>query len=237
VGDGDGAAVIAPSPLASSIRMTKCWPKGRYVLALFALTLTPLAGLAQAPRFTLGYTSMPGRLGESQSDHGLAFRVGLDPIRGQGVSWSIEGGIDRLNEFRRTFDETCALPTGGTGTCHFDETARDTGWSVGTLLRIHPFGGEARPYLLVGVGFLWIRERRVVDATDDSGNTLANFTSDAVYGDQALQGHLGGGVEVRPPGFPVALVLEGRFTRLLYSYSGGPYWNWNPSIAAGVAFR
>jgi hypothetical protein len=217
--------------------MTKYRPKGRYVLALFALALTPVAGLAQAPRLTLGYTSIPGRLGEPQSDHGLAFRVGFDPIRGQGVSWSIEGGVDRLNEFRRAFDETCALPTGGTGTCHFDETARDTGWSVGTLLRIHPFGGEARPYLLAGVGFLKIRTRRVVDAVDDSGNTLPNFTSDAIYGDQALQGHLGGGVEVRPPGLPVGVVLEGRFTGLLYGYSGGPQWNWNPSIVAGVAFR
>jgi hypothetical protein len=195
--------------------MTKYRPKGRYVLALFALALTPVAGLAQAPRLTLGYTSMPGRLGEPQSDRGLAFRVGFD----------------------LTFDETCALPTGGTGTCHFDETARDTGWSVGTLLRIHPFGGEARPYLLAGVGFLKIRTRRVVDAVDDSGNTLPNFTSDAIYGDQALQGHLGGGVEVRPPGLPVGVVLEGRFTGLLYGYSGGPQWNWNPSIVAGVAFR
>jgi hypothetical protein len=43
-------------PLASSIRMTKYLPKGRYVLALFALALTPPAGLAQAPRFTLGYS-------------------------------------------------------------------------------------------------------------------------------------------------------------------------------------
>jgi hypothetical protein len=106
---------------------------------------------------------------------------------------------------------------------------------VGTLLRVHPFGGDVRPYLLVGVGFLHIRQRRVGHTTDESGNTLSN--SDAVYGGQALQGHLGGGVEVRPPGFPVALVLEGRITGLLYGYSGGPDGSGSPSIAAGVAFR
>ena len=77
-------------------------------------------------------------------------------------------------------------------------------------------------------------EAHVKPFTDDTGATLPNFTYDASFNDQALQGHLGAGVTARPASWPVALYAEGRMTRLIHNYSGGIVGNWNPTIVVGV---
>ncbi len=201
---------------------------------LVALALSPAAASAQRAGLALGYSSMPGRIGERDSDHGVALRLGVDLAGGSRLTWGLEGGVDRLNGVHRQYSTDCVLPGGAIGTCFFDERSRDTGWSLGTLLRLHAGPPRARPYLLVGLGLLTVRNHVRTEVVDGSGNPLPNFSSKGNYGDDALQGHLGAGVTLRPSGLPVGLTVEGRATRLINNYSGGFQGNWNPSITVGV---
>ena len=204
--------------------------------SLLLLLLMPAAVPAAAQQLSLGagYTKMEGRIGDSQSDHGMIVRLGVDLVTRRYLTWGLEGGVERLNEVHRQSTTDCFLPGGGTGPCHFDSRNRDTGWSLGTTLRIAPAEGSVRPYALVGLGYLTVRERNRQVVTDDTGATLPNFTYDASFNDQALQGHLGAGVTARPASWPVALYAEGRMTRLIHNYSGGIVGNWNPTIVVGV---
>jgi hypothetical protein len=176
---------------------------------------------------------MEGPIGDGQSDHGVLVRLGVDLVTRRHLTWSLEGGVERLNEVHRQSTTDCFLPGGGTGPCHFDSRNRDTGWSLGTTLRIATAEGSLRPYAVVGSATSRPR------AQPASGHrrhraTLPNFTYDASFNDQALQGHLGAGVTARPASWPVALYAEGRMTRLIHNYSGGIVGNWNPTIVVGV---
>ena len=142
--------------------------------------------------------------------------------------------MERLNLVHRQSTTTCFRPGGGTGPCHFDSRNRDTGWSLGTTLRLSPGTGPVRPYALVGLGFLTVREHQRQVVTNDAGETLDNFSFDGSFNDHALQGHLGAGITTRPAGWPVALYAEGRMTRLIHNYSGGIVGNWNPTVVVGV---
>jgi|CXWL01.1.fsa_nt_gi hypothetical protein len=205
--------------------------------SLLLLALIPLGGALPAQQLSLGagYTKMDGRIGDSESDHGVIVRLGIDLVSRAHLSWSLEGGMERLNEVHRQSTTTCVFPPGGgTGQCHFDIRNRDTGWSLGTTLRIAPNEALVRPYALVGLGFLTVREHERQLVTDDNGATLPNFTFDASFNDQALQGHLGAGLTARPAKWPVALYAEGRMTRLIHNYSGGIVGNWNPTVVVGI---
>lgn len=204
--------------------------------SLFALLLTPAVLPLSAQQLSLGagYTKMEGRLGDAQSDHGMVLRLGVDLVSRAHLTWALEGGVERLNEIHRASSTTCILPGGATGPCHFDIRSRDTGFSLATTLRLAPSGGAVRPYALVGVGYLNVRQRERQQVTDDNGTTLPNFSFDGSYNDPALQGHLGAGITARPASWPLALYAEGRMTHLIHNYSGGIVGNWNPTIVFGV---
>lgn len=203
-------------------------------LLLLALCSSTRVLPAQQLSLGAGYTKMEGRIGDAQSDHGMIVRLGVDLVSRAHLTWGLEGAMERLNEIHRQSTTDCILPGGGTGPCHFDSRSRDTGWSLGTTLRVAPGAGPVRPYALVGVGFLTVREQERQQVTDDAGNILPNFTFDGSYNDQALQGHLGAGITARPANWPVALYAEGRMTRLIHNYSGGIVGNWNPTIVVGI---
>jgi hypothetical protein len=208
----------------------------RPLAAVLVLALLASGAPLRAQRLSVGagVTRMPGRLGDTNSDHGAILRIGVDLKSGRHLSWSVEGSVERLNEQRRQFVEQCIMPGGTIASCSFDGRTRDTGWSLGSTLRVAPWTGALRPYAVVGLGFLRIRERSRMKVVDDQGRVLDNFSSDGTFSDDALQGHLGVGVTARRAGWPVAIMLEGRATRLLYNYSGGLYTDWNPTIVLGV---
>jgi hypothetical protein len=203
----------------------------QFVLVV-ALTIQPVE--AQQVSLGAGYTEMPGRIGDSQSEHGLLVRLGVDLRSGERFTWGLEGAIERLNEARNQTTSSCIVPGGGTGTCRLDRRSRDTGWSLGTTLRISANDAPVRPYALVGLGLLTVRtwEQQVV--TDAQGGALPNFSYEGTSSDAALQGHLGAGVTTRPASWPVGLYAEGRVTRLIHNYSGGLVANWNPTLVVGV---
>ncbi len=204
--------------------------------SLLLLALTPVTRALPAQQLSLGagYTRMEGSIGDAQSDHGLAVRLGVDLVTRGSLVWGLEGAVERLNEVHRQSTTTCILPGGGTGPCHFDSRNRDTGWSLGTTLRLMPGTGPLRPYALVGLGFLTVRTHERQQVTDNAGTTLPNFSFDGRFSDQALQGHFGAGLTARPASWPVGLFAEGRMTRLIHNYSGGIVGNWNPTIVFGV---
>lgn len=202
------------------------------VLALLLVSAAQLS--AQRLSISGGYSSMPGRIGSRESDRGPLLRVGVDLRTASRLSWTIEGQMERHNESRRTSTSTCVLPGGGNGNCHFTSSDRDNTWSLGSVLRYEVASGAVRPYALAGVGMLWVRTKGSTVAVDDAGTVLTNFSYDGSSTDGAAQLHLGGGVSVRPEGFPVTVLVEARATRLLYNYSGGLQWGWNPTIVVGI---
>ena len=218
--------------LVPTIRLQTTLTRGSFFFSLLLSAALPVS--AQQLSLGAGYTKMEGRIGDSQSDHGMIVRLGVDLVTRRNLTWSLEGGVERLNEIHRQSTTDCFLPGGGTGPCHFDSRNRDTGWSLGTTLRMAPADGPVRPYALIGLGFLTVREHDRQLVTDENGATLPNFTFDASFNDQALQGHLGAGVTARPASWPVAIYAEGRMTRLIHNYSGGIVGNWNPTIVVGV---
>ncbi len=210
--------------LRSAIRSTLT----RGPLLLLALLPMTRALLAQQLSLGAGSTRMEGQLGDAQSDHGIAVRLGVDLLTRTHLTGAFEGVMERLNEAHRQSTDNCILPGGGTGPCFFDSRSRDTGWSLGTTLRIAPGDGP------VGVGVLTVRQRQQQQVTDDAGNILTNFSFDGTFHAEALQGHLGAGITSRPAGWPVALHAEGRMTRVFHNDSGGLVGNWNPTFVVGV---
>ncbi len=198
--------------------------------------LAVAAGSASAQRTSVaaGYTRMPGRLGDSQSDHGLAVRVGVDLLGRNHFTWGLEGGVDRLNEIRRQGQSVCILPGGSTGTCTFHQRNRDTGWSLGTFLRFTARPGRSGPYALAGLGVLTVRDRTWNEARDSTGTLLPNFSVNGTSSDGALQGHLGAGFVIQPAGSRIGIGFEGRATALLHNYSGGLQWDTSPTFLVVV---
>jgi hypothetical protein len=193
--------------------------------------------IAQEATVAVGYTKMPGRLGGLFSDHGPSLRLGADLFGGSAVRFGAELGLDRLNQDRREFTQTCFLPSGGTGTCHFETLSRDLAISVSALLRLEVPTGTIRPFGVVGLGFLHVREHSRSIVTDSAGNHLTNFEFEGSSADDALQGHLGSGLAIHPRGWRIGIVVEGRLSYLIYGYSGGLVSGWMRSALAGVRLR
>ena len=209
------------------------------VLPLTALCLaSPGPAAAQEIAVAAGYTSMPGRIGSDRSDHGLVVRAGAAVRAGSLVRIGIEGAIERLNLFyQHATGVDCTVPGGGVESCTFDLRNRDVGLSLAATVRLQSRTAPLAPYALVGVGFLSVRSSDRQDAWDAAGNPLPNYTSNGAFTDGALQTHMAAGVALRPVGFPVAVVLEARATRLFHNYSGGLQGDWNQSVLAGVRWE
>lgn len=215
--------------------MTKTHSRARRLAALILLTAS-LAAPAFAQRFgvSAGYTRMPGPIGKRESNEGLAFRVGAELNPGSVVRFGFEAGMDRLNEDRLLGQTSCVHPAGGLATCYFDSRNRDTGWSLAAVLRAGPAAGQVRPYILAGLGAMSVRTRSRDQVTDSTGAHLTNFEFDGTTSDAALVAPLGAGVLFRPSGSPIGVGLEARVSPLFYSYSGGPWISWSPSVALTV---
>ena len=210
--------------------------EGRLVLALgLVLAATPAA--AQQITLEAGYTRMPGRIGSSRSDQGALLRAGIHTALGSHVLLGVEGAVERLNQHYQESSTTCFLPGGGTGPCFFRLWERDVGWSLGAVLRVMPRRAAVTPYLLIGAGYLSVRQHSRQEAEDAAGNPLPNFVYDASFGDAALQAHAGAGVELRPAGSPLGFSAEFRATRLVHNYSGGIQADWNPNVALGLRWQ
>lgn len=199
-----------------------------------SLCLGSVSLQAQSGMVGVGYSGKTRGLGDRDSDHGPALRVGFDLVAGRWLSWSLEGGLDRFNVVNRQYSDNCFLPGEIIGTCFFKTRDRDVGWSGGTVLRLHPARSALRPYGLVGLGLLHLRQHRKSDAADAAGNPLPNFIFEAAYSTDALQAHLGAGLSIRPAGWPVRGLVEARATRVFYNYSGGLQAGWNPIVLIGV---
>lgn len=200
------------------------------------LLVLPSLVLGQQVRLAVGYNEMPGRLGHVRSDHGPSLRAGVDVLGGRVLTWTIEGGIDRLNEVREQFTISCVLPGGGVGPCTFKRRARDTGLSLASIFRLHAGAGAVRPYALAGFGYLRVRSPYQEEAFDPAGNPLPNFSGEGVQGDDALEGHLGGGLLIKPGNLPFGIMVEGRAIGVISNYSGGFQSNWRPLVLVGVRF-
>jgi hypothetical protein len=200
-----------------------------------AVLLAAVPAESQQLGVTAGYVRMPGPIGDSRSDHGIAARLGMHLGARRLIGLRFEVGVDRLNEdFSESSNPSCVLPGGGTGACFFRSWTRDVGFSANALATIQARTGKAAPYLLVGLGGLSVRTHQRVEARDAGGNRLPNFEFDGSYTDGALLGHLGGGVAISPGRGRLALTLEGRATAVLHNYSGGFAMDTSPSIVVGV---
>jgi len=210
----------------------------RHLVVLALVGGMPWASAAaQELGLAVGYTSMPGRIGDARSDHGVVARVGVSIGAGRFLRLGLEGAAEQLNRATSSALTTCVLPGGGTGPCTVEEEDRDLGLSLSGVVRVQPPGRAVRPYALLGVGLLSVRTRIRQETRDAAGNLLSNLSIEGTFTDGALQGHGGVGAEFRPAGTRVGFTVEGRLTWLVHNYSGGLQANWNPSLAAGVRFR
>ncbi|HEU5219548.1 MAG TPA: outer membrane beta-barrel protein [Gemmatimonadales bacterium] len=216
--------------------MTKPMRTRLIALLLGLLASTPFDAAAQRLGLSVGYTKLPGSLGDSRSDEGIALRLGAELNPRSMLRFGFEAGMERLNEIRYGFTTSCIHPAGGTATCSFDSRYRDTAWSLAAILRAGPNAGPVRPYVLLGVGVLSVRTHTRSTTTDSTGAHLTNFEFNGTTSDGALAAPLGAGVLFRPAGSPFGLGLEGRVTPVLHNYSGGPVINWSPSLVLGVRF-
>lgn len=193
------------------------------------------SALSQQVGLAAGYVRMPGRIGEFNSDHGFAARLGVYLGESSLIGVGFEVGYDRLNEvFHQSSDPNCLLPGGGAGTCTFQSWNRDMGLSASVIARLQARVGKTRPYMLAGIGVLSVREYSRSEVRDANGNRLPNFEFDGSSTDGAGLGHLGAGIVVSPGQGRPALTLEGRTTMLLHNYSGGMQFDVSPSIVVGV---
>ena len=143
------------------------------LIALAAL----LPSTASAQRFgvSVGYTRIPGRIGDVNSNEGIGFRAGVELNPGSRFRVGLEAGVDRLNEVQRSSQTSCIHPAGGTATCHFSSRDRDTGLSLSAILRAGPNTGTVRPYALLGLQVMSVRRRGSQVVTDSTGAHLTNF--------------------------------------------------------------
>ena len=207
-------------------------------LALFLAAFSAaVPAAAQELSAAVGYVRVTGKLGEQNSTHGPALRLGISFPSGSHVIFSLEGGLDFLDEARYTASQTCVLPGGGTGQCFLDTRNRDVGRSLTGQVRFVLPGERASPYLLLGLGILSTRTREKSVVTDAQGNVLSNFSFAGHHNDDAIQGPIGAGVAFGARGARIRIVLEGRATPLLHNYSGGMQLDVSPSGTMGVWVR
>ncbi len=209
--------------------------KSLAALTILTASLTAPA-FAQRLGVSVGYSRMTGQIGSLDSNEGITVRAGAELNPHSTVRFGVEAGMDRLNQNRQFTQTTCLHPAGGTATCYFTSRDRDTGWSLALTLRGGPKAGQVRPYILAGLGVLSVRTRSIAEAIDSTGAHLTNFEFDGTHSDGALIAPLGAGILVRAAGSPVGVGIEARMTPLLYSYDGGPWLSWNPSLALTVRF-
>jgi len=204
---------------------------------LFAGAVTWPAAAARSQQIgaAAGYVSMPGRIGDSRSDHGVAGRAGLYLGARSLIGVGFEIEYDRLNQIFSEFAEpNCVLPGGGTGACFFQTWNRDVGLSASVIPRLQTRVGKALPYVLAGLGVLSVREYSRTEARDAAGNRLPNFEFDGSSTDGALLGHLGAGVALWPGQGRLAILIEGRTSLVLHNYSGGMQLDRSPSLVVGA---
>jgi hypothetical protein len=201
---------------------------------LLALALVSSRASAQRLGVSVGYSRMTGEIGSLDSNEGVALRVGAELNPRSIVRFGVEAGMDRLNETHQFTQITCLHPAGGTATCYSNSRDRDTGWSLALTLWAGPKAGQVRPYILAGLGVLSVRTRSRSETTDSTGAHLTNFEFDGTRSDGAITAPLGAGVLFQPAGSPVGVGIEARMTPLLYSYDGGPWLSWNPSLVLSV---
>jgi hypothetical protein len=207
-----------------------------HTLLLALLALASSTASAQRLGLSVGYTRIPGRIGDANSNEGIGVRAGFELNPRSIFRFGFEAGMDRLNESRRFSQTSCLHPAGGTATCHFDSRDRDTGLSISAILRAGPNAGTVRPYALLGLEVMSVRTRGRAVVTDSTGAHLTNFEFDGTTTDGVLGAPLGLGVLFRPAGSPVGIGLEGRLTPMLHNYSGGLMIAWSPSLALAVRF-
>ena len=208
-------------------------PKTHLILLALA-TLASSTASAQRFGLSVGYSRIPGRIGDANSNEGIGVRAGFELNPGSVVRFGFEAGVDRLNENRRFTQTSCFHPAGGTATCYFDSRDRDTGLSLAAILRAGPNAGTVRPYALVGLQAMSVRTRGRSEVTDSTGAHLPNFEFDGTSTDGVLGAPLGLGVLFRPAGSPLGIGVEGRLTPMLHNYSGGMMIEWGPSLALTV---
>lgn len=204
------------------------------LLALAALASSTAS--AQRLGLSVGYSRIPGRIGDFNSNEGIGVRAGFELNPRSRFRFGFEAGMDRLNESRRFSETTCFHPAGGTATCHFDSRDRDIGLSIAAILRAGPNAGTVRPYALLGLEAMSVRTRSRQVVTDSTGAHLTNFEFEGTATDGVLGAPLGLGVLFRPAGSPVGIGVEGRLTPMLHNYSGGLMIEWSPSLALTVRF-
>lgn len=202
------------------------------LLALATLISSPAS--AQRLGLSVGYSRIPGPIGDANSNEGIGVRVGVELNPRSVVRFGFEAGIDRLNENRRFTQISCFHPAGGTATCYFDSRERDTGLSLVAILRAGPNAGTLRPYALLGLEVMSVRTRGRSVVTDSTGAHLPNFEFNGTTTDGVLGAPLGLGVLFRPAGSPLGIGVEGRLTPMLHNYSGGMMIEWSKSLALTV---
>lgn len=207
----------------------------RALLLSGAVLLAARAAESQQVGVAAGYVRMPGRIGDSRSDHGFASRLGVYLGARSLIGFGFEMGFDRLNEdFSESSNPSCLLPVGGTGPCFLTNWTRDVGLSISAIAKLQTRVGKTTPYVLAGLGALRVRTHQRSEARDGNGNRLPNFEFDGSFGDGALLGHLGAGVAVTPGQGRLAVALEGRTSVVIYNYSGGLQSDVSPSIVIGL---
>jgi hypothetical protein len=205
-----------------------------HMLLLALATLASSTASAQRFGLSVGYSRIPGPIGDATSDEGIGVRAGFELNPRSILRFGFEAGIDRLNESRRFSQTSCLHPAGGTATCSFDSRDRDTGLSIAAILRAGPNAGPVRPYALLGLEAMSVRTRGRQTVTDSTGAHLPNFEFDGTSTDGVLGAPLGLGVLFRPAGSPLGIGVEGRLTPMLHNYSGGMMIEWSPSLALAV---
>ena len=205
-----------------------------HTILLALATLACSTASAQRLGLSVGYSRIPGRIGDANSNEGIGIRAGFELNPRSVLRFGFEAGFDRLNESRRFTQTSCFHPAGGTATCYFDSRDRDTGLSLAAILRAGPNAGTVRPYALLGLEAMSVRTRGRQIVTDSTGAHLTNFEFDGTTTDGVLGAPLGLGVLFRPAGSPLGIGVEGRLTPMLHNYSGGMMIEWGKSLALTV---
>ncbi len=222
-------------------RISKSVPSRLSYTAILLIIAIGLADVsAQTINIAAGYTSMPGRFGDRESDTGMAARLGIDILSRQRIYWSMEAEVNRLNEVHRIGSvHQCATPGGGSVQCQSESYGRDSGWSLSSLLRFRPISTTPRLYALVGLGIMTESTRSNSTTVDDAGNVLPNFGGDYSRKEGALLAHFGLGFDIPADAIslPFGVYFEARESAMMYTYSGGYSGSWNLTAVLGARAR
>ena len=197
--------------------------------------LTAGRATAQTGGIAVGYVSIPGKIGDWDSDRGPMLRAGFDLVSGRAARVGLEASVGLLDRSRRHTADQCILQDGMPGDCFFSLKTRDVPLSLGMIARFGPRTGATSPYLLAGAGFMSTRTYTRQRVTTGDGTELENFRIDASTNDGSLVGHLGAGLSIRRVR-SWAFELEGRISPVLHNYSGGFMIEWSPSLTIGIGF-